>query len=597
MQASWSDFNIHPTLISSLVNDFKFAGPTTIQAEVLPYSKPFVDLLITSPTGSGKTFAYLLPVLSDLLENRQEDSSMIDALILLPTRELAVQVYNEIVRLLVNEKRNNSKEYRPCLLVGGMSKEKQLRILNEGSRIVVSTPGRLLDMINSEQRLMYLSGVKWLVLDEIDRIIDLGQFEDLSKVFKFMFDEVPRRQKELRNIKPQMEFAKDALEDQLLEQNVVMFNTTEEVDTLFSDEDYSLMKRRLSERRTIVISATLTQISHTSRMMTNKKFKKFLAKKKKEKTEGDQSLGPKILDIMRKVRTNHKLQIVDLTKDTNTILPSRLQISKIRCQPSEKFYYLFHFLRTIPHELVIIFVNSISSAKKVKNVLEELGIPCTNLHSHMTQPQRLKKMLNFASGKRQVLVSTDVASRGLDIRNVSLVIHFHLPKDLDTFIHRSGRTARQEQAGSTLIIGDSSDQKRWSQYAKNIDQAKIDYPAVDTTEVYRYKAIVDKALLIEQKSYANERDSKEEKSYKRLSKQADIDISDDEPAKKKKLDDEPMERKREKGIVIKDVREEKKRLRNDLELQKYEVEKRYSTFLSPYDIQLINSQFKRVKQH
>ena len=161
---------------------------------------------------------------------------------------------------------------------------------------------------------------------------------------------------------------------------------------------------------------------------------------------------------MNKINFYNKTKVIDITQDH--IMPETLTIMKADCIKEEKNLYLYHFLTAFPDEPTIVFTNSISSSKRVKSFLDIAGISSICLHAEMQQSQRIKKLDQFRDEKYRVLIATDLASRGIDITNISLVIHYHTPKDMDTMVHRCGRTARLGREGTTIILADSDDKKR-----------------------------------------------------------------------------------------------------------------------------------------
>lgn len=202
-------------------------------------------------------------------------------------------------------------------------------------------------------------------------------------------------------------------------------------------------------------------MSGTSRMYQNNHFKKIL-KKQKEKEKTKRVENPKMVDILSKVDFQNEVKIVTL-KEHESALPKNLSIYRINSPNENKIYYLDFLIRNELKGLSIVFVNSIETAKSLTSLLSFLGHTVINIHSHMKQMQRFKKIEKFWENNGDcILVTTDVSSRGIDIPNVDNVIHYHLPRDLDTFVHRSGRTAWNEKEGSVYILASADDSKRVS---------------------------------------------------------------------------------------------------------------------------------------
>ena len=203
-------------------------------------------------------------------------------------------------------------------------------------------------------------------------------------------------------------------------------------------------------RRTFVVSATLGKTFFTSRMMT-KKVKSDLKKILKDNPETVPNM--KLKEIMKYINFKHKTKVVDLTQDA--MLPETLEVLKVDCPTEDKMLYLYYFVNLYKDKPMIIFTNSISSSSRIKSLLtlaskslSYLDLRCTCLHSRIQQNLRIKKLDSFRDGKSSIMICTDVGSRGLDIPEVEVVISIHCPKDIDTLVHRSGRTARMGKMGT-----------------------------------------------------------------------------------------------------------------------------------------------------
>lgn len=202
---------------------------------------------------------------------------------------------------------------------------------------------------------------------------------------------------------------------------------------------------------------------------------------------------------------------------------------KITCHHDDKLLYLTHFIDTSPDEDIIVFVNSISSAKKIKSILDCMDIASANLHSKQQQRQRLKMLDSFKNSKKRILVATDVASRGLDIPQTSLVIHFHTPKDLDTFFHRCGRTSRTGgKQGRSIIISDADDKLRFNKWKFDLPQNCVKNIEVNIQLLDKIRKYVGQANIIEKENFRILKESKEEKLRKRMAEQLDVNLSDED---------------------------------------------------------------------
>lgn len=167
---------------------------------------------------------------------------------------------------------------------------------------------------------------------------------------------------------------------------------------------------------------------------------------KKNPRERDTPLeNPKLNSLIEKIKFSSKPKIIDLAQFT--LMPTRIQKFHTFCSEEEKVFYLYLFLKSHENENFIIFNNSINSARKITNFLNVLNFECVSLHSQLQQKQRIMKLEQFETNLKNVIVCTDVAARGIDVPEVKNVIHFQIPKDGDTFVHRSGRTGRIGREG------------------------------------------------------------------------------------------------------------------------------------------------------
>ena len=587
--SNWELENLHPHTAKVITDDLKFESPTDVQAEFLKLINKRCDVLLASKTGSGKTLCFLTAILNRVFYQYDKkgkeylDSDDIDALIILPSRELAIQVYKEFKKFMTDK----YKAIKVSLIIGGFSKDKQLRIINQQSKIVIATPGRLWDMIEQEKitRLWHLGGIKYLVLDEIDRIIELGQFKELKKVFDFIFKFALTMNNEQDAEMPKIPKPEEFVEFEGQKVRILdeyEFNS----DPKLTADEITRIHKRMKDRRCFLVSATLTRISNTSRMMTNKRFSDKI-KKLKAKNKTDEKINPKLIDAMSKLVLNHPMKVLDLTTD-DQLIPKKLGIQKIKCNTDEKIHFLYHFLKSA-ESLSIVFVNSIQSACKLNNILKNLNINSVCINSKMRQGHRIQRLEDFQKRKKTVLITTDVASRGIDVPNVKLVIHYHMPKDFDTFVHRCGRTARADTEGLSLIISDADDHKRFNHYLRDLGASNFENIVVSPSELYKSHDLVEKAVKLEKETFQLE---KKEKSNSWI-KQAALDIGLDEFDEIEGLDDNKMAIKAKRN----ELKIAKKRHMNELKVFNGKAAKKFSTFLSPLDVASINDSIKRVKNN
>ena len=375
-----------------------FNKPTAIQEQAIPLALNGRDIMGKASTGSGKTLAYGIPILETLIKT--EDTKKAIALIFTPTRELAQQVTQHLQKIakLVVEK----SPYALLSLTGGLSIQKQQRLLKyEGSgRIVVATPGRFLELLEKDGELIKrFAQIDTLVLDEADRLLQDGHFDEFEKILKHLG---------------------------------------------------VASKSNGHTWQTMIFSATFA-VDLFDKLSTT-------SWKNMKKTEKDENEMQVVLKhLMTKINFRCKPVLIDTNPEDK--VSSQIKEALIECAATERDLSIYYFITMYPGA-TLIFCNAIDSVKKLTQFLTNLNISAYQLHSSMTQKNRLKNLekyqlqmeKNKALGKPTVLVGSDVAARGLDIPGIQHVIHYHLPRSADVYIHRSGRTARGDKKGVSVMI-------------------------------------------------------------------------------------------------------------------------------------------------
>lgn len=342
-------------LTRELTDVFKqlgFKEPSEIQEKAIPLALAGRDIIGGSMTGSGKTLVFASTIIENLKPNRK-----IQALILTPTRELAEQVANSI--------RNFSKNKRLNVLAvyGGMNINSQIRELHS-TDVLVATPGRLIDHLN--RRTLRLDNIKFLVLDEVDRMFDMGFRRDVETIIH----ECP------------------------------------------------------SKRQTMLFSATISpEIDYLSKRYT---------------------LNPVEVSVKSYVDASKLQQIYYDVPDY------------------QKFSLLVTLLKNENADLVMVFCNTRRNVDFIANNLISLGVNAKAIHGGIEQNKRIKVLDDFHKKGLGVLVCTDVASRGLDIKGVSHVYNYEVPSDSKDYIHRIGRTARAGKEGKAITILASRDYENFN---------------------------------------------------------------------------------------------------------------------------------------
>lgn len=334
-------------LILQGIGELGFETPTPIQEKVIPVVlSGCEDLVALAQTGTGKTAAFGLPLLQSL---NLEDKS-IQALILSPTRELCVQICNDLTKY---------SKYLPQVKVtavyGGTDIRKQINTLEKGVHILVATPGRLCDLIRREA--VNIENVRWVVLDEADEMLNMGFQEDLN----FILDATPEQR------------------------NTFLFSATMPVEVERIAKNY---------------------LKNPQEITTGKK------------NQGADTVSHIYYQVMAKDCYETLRRVVD-------------------CEPDM---------------YAIIFTRTKNDARDIVKKLQKDGIDCDALHGDLSQAQRDDVMSRFRAKLLKVLVATDVAARGLDVDNLTHVINYNLPDDIESYTHRSGRTGRAGKEGISVSI-------------------------------------------------------------------------------------------------------------------------------------------------
>ncbi|MDD4004781.1 MAG: DEAD/DEAH box helicase [Elusimicrobiaceae bacterium] len=330
---------IAPALLEAL-DRMKFKVPTPIQAQAIPVACTGKDLAGIAQTGTGKTIAFAIPMIQRLAGQNKK------GLVLLPTRELALQVNSVFQRFAPLMK------MKTAVLIGGESMVKQKNELKLKPRILIATPGRLIDHLG--QKTVKLNDVAILVLDEADRMLDMGFAPQIERI----------------------------LESVPVERQTMLFSAT--------------MPKEIMDIASNYMQLPITvEVARSGTMAENVVQEVFVVQKERKG-----ALLGKLLD-----------------KYTGSVL---------------------------------IFTRTKHGAKKVKTVLREMGHSAAEIHSNRTLAQRRQALEGFKNGQYRVLVATDIASRGIDVTGIELVINYDLPDEEDNYVHRIGRTGRAGRAGRAI---------------------------------------------------------------------------------------------------------------------------------------------------
>ena len=403
---SFKNIDFHPLLYKNITK-MKFDLMTPIQKAIIPYILQSKDCLGCAETGSGKTIAFLTPIISLLLKNGppKEDEKYLNpnskytnscsypvCLVLVPTRELAEQIYIEARKLLYKT------GIVVCKCYGGVPNDTQIRELRQGVDIIIGTPGRIKEFI--DKKILYLNLIKYLVIDESDRMLDMG-------------------------FKPQLE------------------------DIISNNDQMNKKENRIN----LMFSATIpSEVQEISYQFMKDDCYLITTNKNKENKNG------------YNVNENVEQEIYFV-------------------EDEEKIMKLHEILQKIEGN-VIIFLEKKKSVDKLEGFLLNRNYNAIGIHGDKPQIERQKAIKKFSSGEIPILVATDVASRGLDFPNVSYVFNFDMPKNIEDYIHRIGRTGRVGNKGKAISFYNENNKQIAVALVKELKKANQKIP--DFLEEFDY---------------------------------------------------------------------------------------------------------------
>lgn len=390
-----------------------FKEPTEIQRSTIAisaYGKH--DILGAAPTGSGKTLAFGLPIIQNIQKILQEDedkSENLFALILTPTRELAQQIERHLKEV------SKYTDVKLACIIGGLAAVKQERVLKSNPHIVIGTPGRIWELVqDGNQHLRKINDIKYLVVDETDRMVEKGHFAELEEILNLLNRE------------------NDASDD----------------------------NENRNRRQNFVFSATLTLVHE---------LPQYLKKKRRQQQKPLEMTKDKKLNELIEMFGMKSPKIFDLSSQGG--VAEKVIEARILCDMDEKDFYLYYILMS--HQgRTIVFCNSIECVKRLSSVLSHLNVTSVFLHGKMEQKHRLRNLEQFQQYEDVVLVATQVAARGLDIPNVQHVIHYQVPTTGEDYVHRSGRTARADKEGLSILLMEQSEVKFFVKLQKTLGRSK-----------------------------------------------------------------------------------------------------------------------------
>lgn len=383
---NWEESGINSKLVDILYS-LSFSQPTPIQRASIPIALAEQDILGIAETGSGKTVAYIVPLLNYILsidanyleyEHLQETNlNKPLGLILAPTRELANQIAAELAKFC------ETLNLTSISIIGGHNYEQTINSLAKGIHVAVATPGRLIDSL--ERGIVNLSKCHYVVFDEADRMIDMGFEKSLNSIYQYL---------------PDLDLASKSTFH--INHNItLMFTAT------FSSSIEALTKKYLHNPAKLVIG----------------------------------QVGEKVDSITQ------QFELLSTPKDIENKFNKLIKVitSHISSNPR--------------HYSIIIFANYIKLVEQLSSDLEKKGLDNITIHGSKSQQARERSIEEFRQGKKRILIATDVAARGIDIANVSLVVNYQMSNKIDEYIHRIGRTGRAGNKGNSYTFLEESNRE------------------------------------------------------------------------------------------------------------------------------------------
>lgn len=350
------DFNFDPRLVDGL-DAMNIRTPTPIQQQAIPVIMQDKDLIACAQTGTGKTATYLLPILNKIIHT---DKRHLNTLIIAPTRELAQQIDQQI------EGFGYFLGVSSISIYGGgdgATWDQQRKALEEGADVVIATPGRLIALLGTGK--ITFEHLQHLVLDEADRMLDMGFYDDIIKIINFL----PK------------------------------------------------------DRQTVLFSATMP---------------------------------PKIRILANRILNNPEEINIAIAKPAAGILQQAYVV-----YDEQKVALIKHVLKTYTWNSVLIFASTKENVKKLDSAFHRAGMGAKAFHSDLDQQEREEILRAFKNKQINMIIGTDVLSRGIDVEGISLVINFDVPPDPEDYVHRVGRTARAETTGTAVTFINEKDQRKF----------------------------------------------------------------------------------------------------------------------------------------
>lgn len=376
MNNKFTDFKLNKNIIKAL-NNLEYKNPSKVQEKVIPKLINKEDIIVKSKTGSGKTASFAIPI----CENIDIENTNIQALIVVPTRELALQVKDEISNI------GRLKKIRCSAIFGRQPIKEQISSLKQRVHVVVATPGRIIDHI--QRQTINIQNINYLIIDEADKMLNKGFIEQIDIIF----------------------------ENSPSKKIIGLFSATIDKDIQYVSQKY----------------------------MNN----------------------PSMIEIENHEEINKK----------------QIDESYVKVEEKDKYEMLKKLIYSESPKSLMIFLNTRERVNKLYNQMKKDKFLVKEIHGDMSQEKRIYAIKDFKEFKFNILVSSDVASRGIHIDDISLVINYDVPRDKENYIHRIGRTGRKDKFGKAITMVNNKDEK----YINEI-QDYIGYEIKELSDIREEKA-------------------------------------------------------------------------------------------------------------
>jgi len=355
----FNEFGLDPSLLEG-VDALGFEMATPVQVKAIPPIMKGRDIIASAQTGTGKTAAFLLPIIHQIITHPHEE--YVQALVIVPTRELAMQIDQQLEGIAYFTSIGSRAVYGGT---DGVSYEAEKKALSQGADIIIGTPGRLMAHLN--MKYVKVEHLKYLILDEADRMLDMGFYDDIMKIISYLPE----------------------------------------------------------KRQNLLFAATMP---------------------------------PKIREMAKRVLKDPVEINIAISKPVEKIM----QVAYVIYE-TQKLTLLKQLLKGKQLRSVLTFCSTKSSTKQLSRELKKTGLKVEEIHSDLDQKSREDVLRKFKNREINILVATDILSRGIDVDNIDLVINFDVPNDGEDYIHRIGRTARAESEGIAITLINEKEQSRFSE--------------------------------------------------------------------------------------------------------------------------------------